>query len=113
MTPEADCTLKKNGGQHQALGVDPVLAELKKAGAAAPGEPRLAAMYAVVRGQAHHLRDREAASDPGFVPRQLCLQAAELGDTLLAADFRTGSLPRGSWPGAPVDHAAGQHGLAL
>ena len=76
----------------QTLGVDAVLAELKTAGAAAPGEPRLAAMHAVVRGQAHHLRDREAAGDPGFVPRQLCLQAAELGETLLAADFRTRQL---------------------
>ena len=34
-------------------------------------------------------RGREAADDPGFVPRQLCLQAAELGETLLAADYRT------------------------
>ena len=70
----------------RALGVDAVLAELKTAVAAAPGERRLAAMHAVVRGQAHHLRGREAAGDPGFVPRQLCLQAAELGETLLAAD---------------------------
>ena len=76
----------------RTLGVDAVLAELKTAGAAAPGEPRLAAMHAVVRGQAHHLRDREAAGDPGFVPRQLCLQAAELGETLLAADCRTRQL---------------------
>ena len=79
----------------RTLGVDAVLAELKTAGAAAPGEPRLAAMHAVVRGQAHHLRDREAAGDPGFVPRQLCLQAAELGETLLAADFRTRQLASG------------------
>ena len=76
----------------RTLGVDAVLAELKTAGAAAPGEPRLAAMHAVVRGQAHHLRDREAVGDPGFVPRQLCLQAAELGETLLAADCRTRQL---------------------
>ena len=65
---------------------------LKTASAAAPGEPRLAAMHAVVRGQAHHLRGREAAADPGFVPRQLCLQATELGETLLAADCRTRQL---------------------
>ena len=76
----------------RTLGVDAVLAELKTAGAAAPGEPRLAAMHAVVRGQAHHLRGREAVGDPGFVPRQLCLQAAELGETLLAADCRTRQL---------------------
>jgi hypothetical protein len=74
----------------QTLGVDAVLAELKTA--AAPGERRLAAMHAVVRGQAHHLRDRAAVSDLGFVPRQLCLEAAELGETLLAADCRTRQL---------------------
>ncbi len=76
----------------QNLGVDAVLAELKTVVAAAAGEPRLAAMHAVVRGQAHHLRDREAADDPGFVPRQLCLQAVELGETLLAADCQTRQL---------------------
>jgi WD40 repeat protein len=73
----------------RTLGVGAVLVELKTAGAAAPGEARLAAMHAVVRGQAHHLRDREAVDDPGFVPRQLCLQAAELGENALAADCRT------------------------
>ncbi len=76
----------------RTLGVDAVLAELKTAGAAAPGEPRLAAMHTVVRGQAHHLRDREAASDPGFVPRQLCLQAAELGENTIAADCQAQQL---------------------
>ena len=76
----------------RTLGVDAVLAELKTAGAAAPGELRLAAMHAVVQGQAHHLRGREAAEDPGFVPRQLCLQAAELGETRLAADCQARQL---------------------
>ena len=76
----------------RTFGVDAVLAELKTAGAAAPGEPRLAAMHAVVRGEAHHLRDREAVGDPGFVPRQLYLQATELGQTLLAADYQTRQL---------------------
>ena len=76
----------------RTLGVDAVLAELKTAVGALPGERRLAAMQAVVRRQAHHLRHPEAASDPGFVPRQLCLQAAELGETLLAADCRTRQL---------------------
>jgi WD40 repeat protein len=49
-------------------------------------------MHAIVRRQAHHLRDREAAGNPGFVLRQLCLQAAELGEALLAADCRTRQL---------------------
>ena len=49
-------------------------------------------MHAVARGQAYHLRDPEAVGDPGFVPRQLCLQAAELGETRLAADCQTRQL---------------------
>ena len=76
----------------RTLGIDAVLAELRAAGAAAPGEPRLAAVHAAVRSQAHNLRGKEAADDPGFVPRQLCLQAAELGETLLAADCQTRQL---------------------
>jgi hypothetical protein len=79
----------------RTIGVDAVLAELKTAGAAAPGEPRLAAMQAVVQGQAHHLRGREAVGDPGFVPRQLCLLATELGETFLAADCQTRQLASG------------------
>ena len=73
----------------RTLGVDTALAELKTAVATAPGESRLAAMHAALRGQAHYLRGREVAGDAGFVPRQLCLQATELGETLLAADCRT------------------------
>ena len=76
----------------QTLGVDAVLAELKTAGAATPSERRLATMHALVRGQAHHLRGRQAVADPGFVPRQLCLQATELGELLFAADCRTRQL---------------------
>jgi hypothetical protein len=72
----------------QSLGVDAVLAGLRTASTAAPGEPRLAAMHAVVRRQAHHLRGRKTAADPAFVPRQLCLQATELGETLLAAEYQ-------------------------
>ena len=79
----------------QTLGVYAVLAELKTAAAGAPGEPRLAAMHGVVQGQAHHLRNPEAAGDPAFLPRQLCLQATELGETLLAADFQTQQLASG------------------
>ena len=79
----------------QALGVDTVLTELKTAGAAAPGEPQLTAVHAVVQSESHHLRSPETAGDPGFVPRQLCLQATELGETLLAAGFRTRQLASG------------------
>jgi hypothetical protein len=86
----------------RALRVDAALAELKTAGAAAPGEPQLAAMQATVGAQAHFLRGPETADDPGFVLRQLCLQAAELGETLLAVDCQSRQLASGD-PG-PVLH---------
>ena len=89
-----------------------VLAELKTAVAAAPGEPRLGAMHTVVRGQAHHLRGPETAGDPGFVPRQLCLQAAELGESLLATDFRTRQLASGD-PGPLLQWSARRASPAL
>jgi WD40 repeat protein len=76
----------------QVLGVGAVMAELKTAAAAAPGDSRLAAMHAVVRGQAYHLRHREAAGDRAFVPRQLSLQATELGETLLAVELQARQL---------------------
>jgi hypothetical protein len=96
----------------RALGVDAVLAELKTAAAVAPGEPLLAAMHAVVRSQAHHLRDQEAVGDPGFVPRQLCLQAAELGETLLAADYRDRQLASGD-PGPVLQWTTRRESPAL
>ena len=76
----------------QVLGPDAVLAELTTAVTAAPGEPRLAVVHAVVQRQAHNLRRPEAVSDPAFIPRQLCLEATELGETLLAADCQAQQL---------------------
>ena len=96
----------------QALGVDAVLAELKTADATAPGEPRLAAMHAVVRGQARHLRDPEMGGDPGFVPRQLCLQAAELGENTIAADCRARQLASGD-PGLVLQWTTRRASAAL
>jgi WD40 repeat protein len=96
----------------QALGVDAVLAELKTAAAAVPGEPRLAATHAVVQGQAHHLRGREAKVDPGFVPRQLGLQAAELSETLLADGFQARQLACGD-PGPVLQWTTARASPAL
>jgi WD40 repeat protein len=41
-----------------------------------------------VAGQAHHLRPSLPITKPGYVLRQLCLQAAELGESRLASDLR-------------------------
>ena len=96
----------------RTLGVDAVLAELNTAVAAARGEPGLAAMHAVVRRQAHHLRDRAAARRS----RVRAAPAVPAGDRTRRNPPRR-RLPgpaacRGqSWPGAPVDHAAGKPSL--
>ena len=72
----------------QSLGPDRVLADLQRAAAADPANPAVAAMLATVLGQAHHLRPPSPVTQPGYVLRQLCLQAAELGEDNLASDLR-------------------------
>ena len=72
----------------QAVGVDTVLADLRTAAVAAPAHPGVSAMLAATRSQAHYLRLEETNSEPGHVLRQLCLQAAELGDNVLAGAAR-------------------------
>ena len=78
----------------QTLGVDAVLAELKRLAPPPPanrGWGPCTPWWAAGPPPARPGSGR----DPGFVPRQLCLQATELGETLLAADFRTRQLATG------------------
>jgi WD40 repeat protein len=66
-------------------GVDAVLADLdaaKSAGAAAE------VLFRVVRGQAADFRPPQPVDHPSYVLRQLCLQAAELGQDAVAEDLR-------------------------
>ena len=72
----------------QAGGVDSVLAHLSTARAADPADAGASVMLAVVRGQAQNLTSSRPVSEPGYVLRQLCLQAAELGDDRLADGSR-------------------------
>jgi hypothetical protein len=76
----------------QSLGVDKTLTVLRTVSTAAPGEPRLTAIHSAGRHQAHPLRGPETTVDPAWVPRQLCLQAAQLGETQLASDFKARQL---------------------
>jgi hypothetical protein len=71
----------------QSTGVDRVLADLRSA-AANPANSELAAMLAMVSGQAHHLRPPAPVAQPGYVLRQLWMQAAELREDDLASDLR-------------------------
>ena len=70
------------------MGADRVLADLRRAAAAAPDHPAVGAMLAAVVGQAHRLRPSPSLGQPGYVARQLWLQAAELGEDRLAGDLR-------------------------
>jgi hypothetical protein len=72
----------------QSTGVDRVLADLRQAAAADPAISAVAAMLATVSGQAHHLRTPSAVTQPGYVLRQLWMQAAELGEDRLASNLR-------------------------
>jgi hypothetical protein len=79
----------------QSTGVDRVLADLRSAATPVQAMPAVAAMLATVSGQAHHLRFPLPLTDPGYVLRQLWMQAAELGEDRLASDLRArlGSQP--------------------
>jgi hypothetical protein len=72
----------------QPTGVDRVLADLRRAAVADPAESAVEAMLATVSGQAHHLRAPSPVTQPGYILRQLCLQATELGEDRLASDLR-------------------------
>ena len=72
----------------QSVGADHVTADLRRAAAADPAHPLVGAMLATVVGQAPNLRPPQPLSQPGYVLRQLCLQAAELTEDRLADHFR-------------------------
>jgi hypothetical protein len=72
----------------QSMGADRVLADLRRAAVADPADSAVATMLAIVSDQTHHLRLSSLLAEPGYVLRQLCLQAAELGEDRLASDLR-------------------------
>jgi WD40 repeat protein len=72
----------------QTVGVNGVLADLRSGAVAVPTNAAVGAMLATVRAQAHHLRPSDPLAQPGYVARQLCLQASELADDRLADQLR-------------------------
>jgi len=72
----------------QTVGVDQVLADLGTARAAGAAPTDASGLLATVRNQAPNLRPPQPTDQPGYVLRQLCLQAAELSEDHLAADAR-------------------------
>lgn len=68
--------------------MDSVLAHLAAAWSSDPASAGVSGMLACVRGQAHNLRPPQPVSQPGYVLRQLCIQACELADKQLADEAR-------------------------
>lgn len=73
----------------QSIGVERAAPDIRRAAVAAPADPAVGAMFATVSSQAHYLRPPLPVTLPGYILRQLCLQAAELGEDRLASDLRT------------------------
>ena len=73
------------------VGVDQVLAVLRTAAGLVPADAAVAAMVAVVAGQARNMRTPGPVDQPGFAARQICIQATEFGlnDLAEAARSRT------------------------
>jgi hypothetical protein len=76
-------------GAIASVGVDPVLADLRRTAAADPANAPVAAVLAAVTGQAHNLRPPQPLDQPGYILRQLWMQAAELADDNLAEEIRS------------------------
>jgi hypothetical protein len=73
----------------QSMGPDRVLADLGRAAGSDSAESAVGAILATVSGQAYHfLRSQSPLTQPGYVLRQLWMQAAELGEDRLASDLR-------------------------
>jgi hypothetical protein len=69
--------------------VDIVLADLRRAAAAIPASNAIAAVASAVTGQAYDLRPPQPVDQPGFILRQLWMQAAELNEGNLAENICT------------------------
>jgi len=78
-----------------SVGVDRVLAELRGAAAANPASTHVAAALATVIGQVSNLRPVQPLDQPGYILRQLWMQASDLGEDDLAEDIRNRLQ---SWP---------------
>ena len=92
MTPERLAQLASDIGWVEAAiasaGVDRVLDDLRQAAAASPDSTTVAAVLAAVTGQAYELRSPRPVDQPGYILRQLWMQAAEFGEDDLAEDTR-------------------------
>jgi hypothetical protein len=73
----------------ESEGVASVLADLRQAAAANPASSEVAAVVAAVTGQTYDLRPPQPVKQPGYILRQLWMQAAGLAEDDLAEDIRS------------------------
>ncbi|WP_460494723.1 trypsin-like peptidase domain-containing protein [Dactylosporangium cerinum] len=86
------------------IGVDPVLADLRRAEAIqrqGQGRTVLTELVTVVSAQAYHLR-RPPPAQPDYIARQLCLHAVELGADEIAEQLRIRIRGRGRAAMVPI-----------
>jgi hypothetical protein len=72
-----------------SAGVDSVLADLGRAATANPASTAVVGVVAAVTGQAYDLRPPRPVDQPGYILRQLWMQAAELAEDDLAEEIRS------------------------
>ena len=72
-----------------SAGVDRVLADLRRAAVANSAATTVAAVVTAVTGQAYELRPPQPVDQPGYILRQLWMQAAELAEDDLAEKIRS------------------------
>jgi WD40 repeat protein len=86
----------------ESEGVTSVLADLRQAAAANPASSEVAAVMAAVTGQADELRHPQPVEQPGYILRQLWMQAAGLAEEDLAQDIRSRLVSRSGWRLVPA-----------
>jgi len=84
-----------------SMGVDRVLASLRRATAVDPGNTTVAALLATVTGQVLDLQPSQTLDKAGYILRQLWMQAAELGSDGVLAAKRLASDIRGRLQSLP------------
>jgi WD40 repeat protein len=72
-----------------SVGVERVLADLRRAFAANPADTAVAATLAATTGQVYNLQALQPLDQPGYILRQLWMQSAELGEDELATNIRS------------------------
>jgi hypothetical protein len=107
----------------QLVGVDRALADLRRAAATDPANVAVRTMLVIVLGQVYHLRTSLPVTQPGYVLRQLWMQAVDRGEDRLANDLYVrlqhladpGLIPLGTtrWTSRALSAELGRHEMLV